>query len=292
MRILVAVDGSSDATEAIEWLTHFPLPDDAAIDVVSVTPRPTLDDTVVWRGWDELKAESAVIVEDARKRLAKRWPSATGRTLDGDARHGILDAATRSRTDLVVLGARGLSAVESFLIGSVSLGVARHARCSVLVCKGRARPIRTATLGLDGSLHAKSALRFFSSLPLPSDLRVRLVGVVEPLRYPTTAPEMLSGSLRAAWNEYHDDRRRSLQAVLDTAAREIGARIGEIGAATPTGAPAEMILKDAAQHASDLIVVGARGLGVLKRIALGSVSESVLRHATCPVLIIRRRARA
>jgi nucleotide-binding universal stress UspA family protein len=36
-----------------------------------------------------------------------------------------------------------------------------------------------------------------------------------------------------------------------------------------------------------VIVVGARGLGVLERLALGSVSEAVLRHATCPVLVMR-----
>jgi nucleotide-binding universal stress UspA family protein len=36
------------------------------------------------------------------------------------------------------------------------------------------------------------------------------------------------------------------------------------------------------------VVVGARGKGMLKRMLLGSVSESVLRHAVCPVLIERR----
>jgi len=39
---------------------------------------------------------------------------------------------------------------------------------------------------------------------------------------------------------------------------------------------------------ADLVVVGARGLGPLKRVLLGSVSENVLAHATCPVLIVRK----
>jgi nucleotide-binding universal stress UspA family protein len=48
------------------------------------------------------------------------------------------------------------------------------------------------------------------------------------------------------------------------------------------------LLREAARTDSDLIVVGSRGMGAMKRIMLGSVSESVLRHAASPVLIARR----
>jgi nucleotide-binding universal stress UspA family protein len=54
------------------------------------------------------------------------------------------------------------------------------------------------------------------------------------------------------------------------------------------GPPAETLVRLSAEV--DLIVVGARGLGALKRLLLGSVSERVLRHAACPVLIVHARA--
>lgn len=286
MRILLATDGSHDAADALEWLIHFPLPAAAAVDVVSVVPQPVFDEGIGGTAWRELREQTESVVEDARQRLAKRWPAVIGTVLEGDARQAILDAAERGRSDLVVLGARGLGAVASFLLGSVSLGVARHARCSVLVCKGVPRPVRAVTIGLDGSDDARSALRMLSELPLPSAVALRLVGAVEPLRYPASAPGIMAARLRAALKDYEEERRRELATVLAAGAADVRARVGTIVTATPVGSAAESLLRDAEQHDSDLIVVGARGLGALKRLVLGSVSESVLRHATCPVLIV------
>ena len=53
-----------------------------------------------------------------------------------------------------------------------------------------------------------------------------------------------------------------------------------------TGHPAAEIVRQAEVGGSDLIVIGARGLGRMKRLLLGSVSEAVLRHAACSVLVV------
>ncbi|HEV8616812.1 MAG TPA: universal stress protein [Methylomirabilota bacterium] len=289
MRVLVATDGSRDADEAVEWLVHFPLPADATIDVASAIPRPIFDERVLPTPWSELEEQTRRVVEDARARLAKRWPAATGQILHGDARSAIVDAATSGAADLIVMGARGLGAITSLLLGSVSLGVARHAPCSVLVCRSAARPVTTVTVGLDGGTDAGAALTFFRDLPLSSGIVARLVGVVEPLRYPSSAPSFMSAALAAGLSEYENDRRRELDAVLADAAETLRWRVGRVVSVTPTGAPADVLLADAEAHHSDLIVVGARGVGGFKRLVLGSVSESVLRHAGCPVLIARPR---
>jgi len=286
-RILVATDGSHDAGQAIDWLADFPLPADAAIEVVNAVRLPFPLDAIVALGWEEFVAGSQRVVAEARGRLEKRWPAVSGRLLDGDPREAIVDAATKGRSDLIVLGARGLGAVASFLLGSVSLGITRHAPCPVLVCRGAPRPVRTVTIAVDGSADARAALEFFADLPLPSDLRVRLVGVVEPLRYPTSAPGFIGDTLRAAMQDFENESRQRLEAALAPLAETLRSRVRSIVTTTPTGAPAATILREAELDESDLIVVGARGLGALERIALGNVSESVLRHATCPVLVVR-----
>jgi nucleotide-binding universal stress UspA family protein len=293
MKILVATDGSADALDAMEWLEHVPVPDDASVDVVSVMPYPTPTDAAVALAWSEVRAESERVVDDGVRRLSKRRPTVTGRVLGGaEPREAIMDAARQASADLIVMGARGLGAVASMLLGSVSLGVTRHAPCPVLVCKGAPRPVRTVTVALDGSEDSRAALDFFAALPLSADLAVRLVGVVEPFRYPTTAPGIIGGALRAAVQDIENERRQTLETALAPAVNALRPRLRKLIVTLPTGQPAATILREAEAHGSDLIVVGARGLGALERIALGSVSEAVLRHATVPVLVVRPRAAA
>lgn len=284
MRVLVATDGSADAIKAIEWLMHFPLPVDAAVDVVTVAPRPIFNDAVARA---ELEAETRRLLEDARSRLAKRWPAVSAEMLYGDPRETICQAAYRRHADLVVLGSRGLGAISAFLVGSVSLGVARQAPCAVLVCKGTPRPVQAVTIAIDASPDAARAFEFFSELPLPSTLTALLLGVVQPLGcYPSTTPYLVSPALMSALTQYEDRLREELQVPLDQAARALDGRVARVDKSTPTGLPADVIVRNAAD--ADLVVVGARGLGPLKRVLLGSVSENVIGHASCPVLVVRK----
>lgn len=288
MRILVATDGSKDADAALEWSMHLPLPEDSSVEVVSVMPYPTPPDAVESAAWRDAMTESEHVVDDAVRRIAKRWTAVTGRVLAGaEPCEAILDAAVKGESDLIVLGARGLGAVESVLLGSVSLGVSRHAPCPVLICKGTPRPVRAVTVALDGSADARAALEFLTALPLPSDLTVCLVGVVEPLRRPTTAPGFAAPILTAAIEDSECESRNRLTDALTPAAMDLRSRVRKVVTVTPTGSPAATILRKAEHYECDLIVVGARGVGPLRRIALGSVSESVLRNAGCPVLIVR-----
>jgi nucleotide-binding universal stress UspA family protein len=286
-RILVATDGSTDAERAIDWLADFPLAADATVEVVNALRLPFPMDQIVALGWEEFLAENEHVVADARRRLEKRWPGVTARVLEGDARTVIVDAATQAGSDLIVLGARGLGAVASFLLGSVSIGVTRHAPCPVLVCRGPARPLKNVLIAVDGSTDARAAVEYFAALPLPAGLRVRLVGVVEPLRYPSSAPGFVGATLRAAMQDLENESRQRLEAAIAPLAAMLRSRVRVVDTTTPTGPPPATIVHEAEVNDSDLIVVGARGLGALERVALGSVSESVLRHAPCPVLVVR-----
>lgn len=284
----MASDGSRDAATAVEWLAHFPLAAEAEVEVIGAIPSPMLDEALSQTPWSELRRQAECVIEEARARLAKRWPTATARIVEGDPRTALLDAAVASSADLIVLGARGLGAAASMLLGSVSVSVARHAPCSVLVCRSGARPVRTMTIGVDGGADSDRAIDVLRELPLPDTLVAHVVGVVEPLRFPTTAPAFMTSTLKAAINDLEDKQRRVLATAVWAAVERLSLRVARVVGATPTGSPAAMLVRDADEHQSDLIVVGARGVGAVERILLGSVSESVLRHAGCAVLIVRR----
>src|SRR5215470_656438 len=286
MWIVVATDGSDEATRALDWLVYFPLPEGSGIEVVSSVSYPDLDEGIR----QALRTHAAATTLDAaRRRLTQRWGNVTARVLDGDPRETIVATAIRQTADLIVLGARGLGGIGAALLGRVSIAVARQAPCPVLVCKGDARLLRSATVALDGSGEAQAAFAYFCALPLPRALSVGLVGVVEPIRHTATERQTLTAALATAAADYEAERRRALEKVLGAAANDIRERVGRTVTVTPLGSPAACILREAEREGSDLIVVGARALDRGRPAPLGSVSESVLHSANCPVLIVRAR---
>jgi nucleotide-binding universal stress UspA family protein len=290
MRVLIATDGSADALDAVHWARELPLAPDTSYLVISVVAPPVLpalpesEDSPrkLWL----LGARAAV--DDACAALGA-GVRAEGRVVEGEARDAIVTTARTWGADLIVVGARGLSAVKEFLLGSVSAEVARHAPCPVLVCKGTPRPVRTITIAHDGSEGARAAMAAVTGWPLPSSTRLRVIGVAEPVRYPATAPGILAGRLHAAVASAEAERRNALERTLVTDAEGVRSGLPAVDIKVTVGPPARDVVEDAAVTDTDLLVVGARGLGAMKRLLLGSVSEAVLRHATCPVLVVHPR---
>jgi nucleotide-binding universal stress UspA family protein len=289
MRVLLATDGSDDARTAAAWLTHFPLPAGSRVRVVSVVsvPASALDLPTVRDFVGTLREDARRAAEAAQNALAARFPDAEVQVLEGDARQTILRAAEEWPAELVVLGARGLGAVAGFLLGSVSLAVARHAPCSVLVVKGGARGLRGALVAIDGSEHARAAAAFLAGLPLDPAVVVKLVGVVEVPPYPATTPAFASGMVREAIKDIVKERRTALEHAHAGAAAFFEGVVKKVERQVVSGSPVDALVGAATTPSVDLVVVGARGLGALKRLVLGSVSEGVLRHIDRPVLIVK-----
>jgi nucleotide-binding universal stress UspA family protein len=289
MRVLLATDGSDDARTAGAWLTQFPLPAGSRLRVVSVVsiPPSALDVPPVRDFEASLRAEARRTAEAARAELAAWFSDSDAQVLEGDAREAILRAAEEWPADLIVLGARGLGAVAGFLLGSVSLGVARHARCSVLVVKPGAGVIRRLLIAVDGSEHAAAAAAFVARLPLDPMLAVQLTGVVQSPPYPATTPAFATGLVRDAIAQIVKDRTAELEQALAKAAAPFTAIVKKVERQVFVGHPLDGLLAAAAKPEVGLVVVGARGLSTMKRLVLGSVSEGILRHVDRPVLIVK-----
>jgi nucleotide-binding universal stress UspA family protein len=134
-------------------------------------------------------------------------------------------------------------------------------------------------LAVDGSDHALRAAKIAADLAreLNSDI-LRIVIAVDPV-----PPYLGEPNFQNAVNA----RTKEARTILDAALETIGEIPGEIHTEVLEGSPAEAILGVADTRKSDLIVMGSRGLGRLAGALLGSQSQKVVRHAACPVLIVR-----
>jgi nucleotide-binding universal stress UspA family protein len=130
---------------------------------------------------------------------------------------------------------------------------------------------------IDFSPSSENALRV--ALELTGDARkLRLLHVLPPLE--TISPA-------AVWGELTDDDREvSVRKFAET----FLAMVGLAGAPLEVrlGTPGHEITEFAREQQADLIVVSSHGYHGFKRILLGSVAESILRHAPCAVLVLRR----
>ncbi len=123
-RILLAYDGSKNAESALSRATSLAETCGARLTIVVVVPPSAYEETV--------KSGNEVLGRAVAK--AKRTvPDVTGVLRDGQPADEILTASQEQGADLVVMGRRGLSAVERLLMGGTSSAVVAHSKCDVLV---------------------------------------------------------------------------------------------------------------------------------------------------------------
>ncbi len=145
-RIVLAMDESEHAWQALELAAQLPLPVDARIAVVHVL-RPenpvlglmAIESRLLYDALQEAerqdreKAEQRV--ESARSRLSECGRDAGGSIRIGDPAAEIMASVDEQNADLIVAGARGTSLIQGLLVGSVADRLLNDARCSVLIVR-------------------------------------------------------------------------------------------------------------------------------------------------------------
>jgi nucleotide-binding universal stress UspA family protein len=141
-------------------------------------------------------------------------------------------------------------------------------------------------LATDGSREAE--LAFASAADLSektgSELHVIYVGHMPLVGYEAPDATTLDPDL---WRRMQDGAEEEARTKLDEQLQRVR-ESGEVAEAhTRLGRPDAEIVGLADELGAGLIVLGSRGLGPLRRALMGSVSDSVVRHAHCPVLVVR-----
>lgn len=281
MKIVLAVDGSKHAQWA-EALLAQTAGSGHTVEVLFVTPAETSPLA------DALRESGEQMVRAVAKGLGKKFQTSTMVLPSHDVAGTVLDRAKKIKADLIVLGARGLSPIKTFFLGSVSHKVTRHADCSVLVAHRKPGRSLRVVAAVDGSPASERAAAFLDTLGAPRAADLTLLHVVsEPLVYwiPETGFPGGYGNV-AAFEESLKALRQRGERILADAKKQWGPRYRRVRAQLREGYPSGEILRAAQRTRANLVVLGRRGLSQLDRFFMGSVSQKVSSYAPCAVLVV------
>ncbi|MBL9169154.1 MAG: universal stress protein [Verrucomicrobiales bacterium] len=216
---------------------------------------------------------------------------ASTRLRNGEAAAQICQEAKDTTSDLIIMASHGLGGWSHVMGGSTTLRVIRHAPCPVLTVRDRALSSTTGThvgrqfkrilVTTDFSDASKKALPYAVALAHRFEASLSLLFVVPeviPAEFAPTAVGLEEERLLAEARERLPHFR---EAELDPHL--------VVNSIVLNGSPAAEICRTAELQNSDLIVMATHGRSGASHFILGSVTENVVRHAPCPVLVVRER---
>src|SRR5829696_3835922 len=231
----------------------------------------------------EMRREAQEVLDEQVKKIEGLGGSvAQAHLREGGTSEEIVAVAAEIRAGLVAVGSRGRGKIRRALMGSVSDAVVRHAHCPVMVVRWKpvAFPAKVL-LATDGSEEATVAAQIVTDLgkKTGSELHVVHVGEIPITHYPD----------RFGYRALYEEHEKEARQLLETQVESIKAAAATVAQEhLRMGKDDEHIVVLAEELGADLIAMGGRGLGGVKRALMGSVSDSVVRHAHCPVLVARK----
>jgi nucleotide-binding universal stress UspA family protein len=298
MRVLIATDGTDNAAIAAELVENIRWPLGSSIDIVRVVGVGGLNGMV--GPWPlgiptppDLEAAELQDAEDSLLRavepLRRVGLTADHHVLRGRPADALLDWIERHRPDLVVVGTRGDSGIAQAIVGSVSAQLVDQSPVPVLVA--RRATLDRVVVAVDGSDIARDAVATAMRWPFLAASTIRTISVA-PAPAMWWPEELTVGS---ADRPAHDrDAAADVLLEHDTIAADAAETLRRTGfdaqSEVRSGPPAPTIVAYANEWDADLVIMGSHGRTGVQRLLLGSVARSVLHHASCSVLIVRRHA--
>ncbi|MDP9464890.1 MAG: universal stress protein [Actinomycetota bacterium] len=289
-KVVVGVDGSDASLVALRWAAFEARRRDADVLVVSCYSIPVYGspEGAVYPTHEDIdmfKDGAAAVVGRATELVAEIDPLLVvdGATTMSPAAVAITESARAG--DEIVVGATGHTGFIDGLLGSVAMSVVHRSHVPVIVvpCKPAVEvgpTMHKIVVGLDGSAGSLQALEWAYGEALLSGAELTAVhGWTYPYAGPRTSVSEPRTLMQLDAMEELKSSLESLGARLTSGSIHVHPKLME-------QSPAEALLEEAKD--ADLVVVGSRGRGALRSALVGSVSRTVVQHATCPVVIIRQ----
>jgi nucleotide-binding universal stress UspA family protein len=269
--IITGYDGSAGSDEALRWAAREAWARGTVLTVCLAWPAADLRQLGDWAAHDRAeRLGGGILARGAR--LAATVPDLPDvRTVlaEGSPAHVLCERS--GAAEMVVVGSRGLGGLAGAQLGSVSWQVASHGQGRIVVVRGHWRPVNQApgpiVTGIDGSPESQTALTFaFEEAALRDVPLIAVCALMDE-------PGRIGGARRM------EEEFGRLMTIREKEHPEITV-LRQVAFGTPRSA-----LLTAAGEAQ-MLVIGARGLGGLEGMRLGSVAGTMVHHSPCPVAVV------
>ncbi|HXV91707.1 MAG TPA: universal stress protein [Pseudonocardia sp.] len=289
--VVVGVDGSDQALEAVRWGAREAARRRATLRLVQAFAWPGGHHVgEPYLGVDERELLRRTAREQVADAAAAAAEVAPGLEIEREVRDGhpspLLVAESR-RAQLVVLGDRGLGGFTGLLVGSVAVELAAHAACPVVVVRGAGLdtpPVDKGlvgegpiVVGVDGSPTSEAAVAFAFEAAASRGVPLVAVHTWQDLYLDPAAAVVID------WQAVETEEKALLSERLAgwcTKYPDV-----EVRRLVQCDRPARVLVEQSRQ--AQLVVVGSRGRGGFRGLLLGSVSQALLHHSACPVAVVR-----
>lgn len=289
-RILVATDGSEEAQLAARAAIEVANETGSELHVVharepvglSLSHRaPGLREEVYFprEAVEEFEKRARTLLEEQVGKMEEAGATvARAHLKTGSPVTEVVNLGEELGAGLVVVGSRGHSGIKRLVLGSTSEGVVRYAAGPVFVVRKEgldAFPGKVL-LATDGSAPSGRAAKAAAEISDKLDSELHVVHAGDAVPVPDFEAEVQA--------QFEEQARETLAGEVKRI-EEAGGKVAQTH--LRIGPAAEEIVNLAEELGVGAVVVGSRGLGAIKRVAIGSVSEGVVRHAHCSVLVVR-----
>jgi nucleotide-binding universal stress UspA family protein len=293
--ILATTDFSNESLAAVRYALSLGRTIGSTVTLVHVIDPGSrfsgMESVVLARQESEVSQLAQEQLAALARREAGEDPKVKSLLRTGRPFHEIASVAGERGADLIVIGTHGHTGVKRVLLGSTAERVVRHAPCPVLTVPTRYLPkragrtasfdLRQILVPIDFSVVSKVALPYAVLLAKHYGAKLVLAHIVEkfPIDF-LMGRELMSETLVPVMKQTESDLEEIAADLRQSTDLKVAAVVRE-------GRPYDEICRAAKKANADLIAITTHGYTGMKHVWLGSTAERVVRHAGCPVLVVR-----
>ena len=288
--VVVAVDGSEAADNAVRWAANTAMKRDIPLRLATsyTMPQYLYAEGMVppEELFNDLQAEAMEKIEAAREIAHEVAPDILiGHTIAEGSPIDMLLEMSRDVT-MLVLGSRGLGGLSGMVLGSVSAAVVSHAHCPVVVVR-EDNPVTETTkygpivVGVDGSDVSQKATEY--AFAEAQARKCELIAVHTWMDMPAQASLAGVNAAQSQW-----------KAIEEQQVEVLAERLNPLVEKYPDVSVGKVITRDRPVRAlaeqaegAQLLVVGSHGRGGFRGMLIGSTSRALLQASPCPMMVVR-----